>query len=159
MKAPIIFILVTTLLFYSCRPTQPNGKYLIYFGKTSEYVSNPFYSEQKSLQLKNFLVGREFDIEFKDDIAILNGYDTKKIIFVENPSMKSSNSYMRTYTTVIEINGFDNILSLNTSSRDNSNDLKLTLRLTKNNKFRDTSMVTFSDKRFAELYLKLKHID
>lgn len=158
MKVQII-ILIALIFLVSCKNSPPDGKYIIYSTKPTDYRSNYFYSEKKSSDLANYLKGREFDFQFSKNLVILSGYDSKKITFeidkgYDIPTIKSKN-----FLSVPDINGYNHSMHLKYGDEEEPEILKIRLRVARNNQFRDTSLVSNDDHQFAEVDLKLKNLN
>jgi hypothetical protein len=157
MKAQIL-ILIIFISLVSCRKAPVDGKYFVYSAKPSGFNSNYFYSEEKSVNLSDYLTGREFEFQFSNDLVTLSGYDTKKVTFnidkgYDIPSIKSKH-----YASFPKINGYDHNMHLSYGNEEKPDELYIRLRVKRNNNFRDTSMVTTDDSQFAEVDLKLKNL-
>ncbi|WP_029275095.1 hypothetical protein [Pedobacter borealis] len=158
MKSPILIVLATCLFLFSCKRSQPNGKYLVYSGQTSNYVSNPYYDEQSSRKIKDELMGKEFNIAFKDEIVIIDGFDNKKIVLNADQAYNKINPNIQLYSSGSVSKGYHNMVSLFTGTKENSTDLKIRMRRSHDNDFRDTSLVTDNDRKFVELSFDLKNL-
>lgn len=159
MKTQIFLILIACLILSSCNRNQPNGKYLITSGKINSYTTNPYFDEQASSMLKDQLIGKEFKIDFKDDIAILDGYQDKKIVLNADESYNRINPKMQLYKGETVTKGINSVFSLYTGIKTNSSDVKINLRRSFDNNYKDTAFVSDNHRNFAELSFTLKNLN
>lgn len=153
-----ITTLIILIFFASCKNTPIDGKYIVYSAKPSDFNSNYFYSQEKSVYLSDYLTGREFNFQFLGDIVTLDGYDLKKITLNIDEGMNIPSVKSKHYLSFPNINGYEHGMHLSYGHEEEPNILKIRLRVARNNHFRDTSLVSSIDHQFAEVDLKLKNL-